>query len=63
MKDTYCNGIVNCKYCYEGECDFYAMGSGNPDDMPCISQANSDINEFRKWREEKYKSDMRGEKK
>lgn len=54
MNDTYCHGIVNCKYCYEGECDFFDMGSGNPDDMPCISQSISDINEFCKWREEKY---------
>ena len=61
--NTYCHGVVNCKYFYDGDCDFYSMGSGNPDDMPCLVQATKDIEEFRKWREEKYKADMRGEKK
>lgn len=24
-----------CKYNYDGECDFYSMGSGNDIDKPC----------------------------
>ena len=27
-----------CKYNYEGECDFYDMGSGNEIDMPCYRE-------------------------
>lgn len=27
-----------CKYNYEGECDFYDMGSGNDIDMPCYRE-------------------------
>jgi hypothetical protein len=53
--NTYCHGIVNCKYFYDGECDFYSMGSGNPDDMPCLVQAEEDIKAFREWREQKAK--------
>lgn len=26
----------NCKYCEEGECVFYSMGSGQMIDMPCF---------------------------
>lgn len=29
---------VKCKYNYEGECDFYDMGSGNEIDMPCYRE-------------------------
>ena len=36
----YCEvGGFNCKYCYKDVCDFFAMGSGEPNDMPCISNA------------------------
>ncbi len=27
-----------CKYNYDGECDFYDMGSGNEIDMPCYRE-------------------------
>ena len=27
-----------CKYNYDGECDFYNMGSGNEIDMPCYRE-------------------------
>ena len=27
-----------CKYNYNGECDFYYMGSGNEIDMPCYRE-------------------------
>lgn len=50
--NTYCHGVVNCKYFYEGDCNFYAMGSGNPDDMPCLSRALADIKAFHEWREQ-----------
>ena len=53
--NTYCHGVVNCKYFYDGECDFYSMGSGNPDDMPCLVRAEQDIKAFREWREQKAK--------
>ena len=33
----YCDvGNFNCKYCHDGDCDFFYMGSGNAQDMPCI---------------------------
>ena len=36
----YCEvGGFNCKYCYKEVCDFFAMGSGDPKDMPCVSNA------------------------
>lgn len=52
-EDTYCHGVVNCKYFEDGDCMFFSMGSGNPDDMPCLVRANNDIKAFREWREEK----------
>ena len=34
----YCDvGEFRCKYCYMGVCDFFAMGSGDVHDMPCVS--------------------------
>lgn len=34
----YCDvGEFSCKYCYKGVCDFFAMGSGDVYDMPCVS--------------------------
>ena len=59
-EDTYCHGVVNCKYFYDGDCNFYCMGSGNPDDMPCLIQANADIEAFRKWREEHENEEQKG---
>lgn len=55
--NTYCHGIVNCKY-YHDECVFMYMGSGNPDDMPCRVQEQSVISEFRKWKEEKEREEQ-----
>lgn len=52
-ENTYCHGVVNCKYFCDGECNFYDMGSGNPDDMPCLSRALADIKAFHEWREQK----------
>ena len=35
----YCNvGGFKCKYCYKGVCDFFCMGSGNTEDMPCVDE-------------------------
>ena len=56
--NTYCHGVVNCKYFYDGDCDFYSMGSGNPDDMPCLVQASADVKAFREWREQQEKGGM-----
>lgn len=60
--NTYCHGVVNCKYFYDGECDFYAMGSGNPDDMPCLVRAEETIKDFREWREQKAKEVKKNDK-
>lgn len=36
----YCNtGGFRCKYCYDDECTFFSMGSGNIKDLPCRSQS------------------------
>lgn len=53
--NTYCHGIVNCKY-YHDECTFMDMGSGYPDDMPCRVQEQKVIQELREWREERQKA-------
>lgn len=53
--NTYCHGIVNCKY-YHDECTFMDMGSGNPDDMPCRVQEQKVIQELQEWREERQKA-------
>ena len=50
--NTYCHGVVNCKY-YHDECTFMYMGSGDVDDMPCMVQQRQIIAEFRKYREMK----------
>ena len=49
--NTYCHGIVNCKY-YHEECIFMDMGSGNPDDMPCRVQ-EEELKAFREWKEKR----------
>lgn len=54
--NTYCHGVVNCKY-YHEECTFMYMGSGDPDDMPCLSRARRDLKAFREWREQKAKEE------
>lgn len=51
-ENRHCNGIINCKYDHGGECDFFYMGSGNKDDMPCISNGTRTVEEFRQWEEE-----------
>lgn len=56
-ENTYCHGIVNCKYYEDGECVFMDMGSGNPDDMPCLQLERETIEAFHKWREEKENND------
>lgn len=53
--NTYCHGIVNCKY-YHDECTFMAMGSGDPDDMPCRVREQQVIQEFNEWKEERQKA-------
>ena len=36
----YCDiGDFPCKYCEDGACVFFAMGSGDVNDMPCVSNA------------------------
>ena len=57
--NTYCHGIVNCKY-YHGECFFMDMGSGDPDDMPCRVQESEDLKAFREWREKREKEQKGG---
>ena len=33
--NTYCHGVINCKYFYDGECDFYSMhGRGRRGSVP-----------------------------
>lgn len=32
-----------CKWNYEGECDFYSMGSGDEIDMPCYRERYKEI--------------------
>lgn len=53
--NTYCHGVVNCKY-YHGECVFMDMGSGDPDDMPCRVREQQVIQEFNEWQEERQKA-------
>ena len=36
MSDFCSKEGFNCKYCEEGECVFYSMGSGQMIDMPCF---------------------------
>lgn len=36
MSDFCLKEGFNCKYCEEGECVFYSMGSGQMIDMPCF---------------------------
>ena len=62
-ENRYCNGIINCKYDYDGECMFFYNGSGNKNDMPCLQQSEKYISEFRAWRAKKYGADMRGGRK
>ena len=41
----YCSvGKFRCKYCYDGECYFFDMGSGNISDLPCRNRNNSTDN-------------------
>lgn len=35
MSDFCDVGGFNCKYCHDGECAFFDMGSGSISDMPC----------------------------
>lgn len=40
----YCSvGKFRCKYCFEGECTFFYMGSGNMSDLPCGNRDTSDF--------------------
>lgn len=53
--NTYCHGVVNCKY-YHGDCFFMDTGSGDPDDMPCRARENEILQDFREWKEERQKA-------
>lgn len=39
-------GGFNCKYCHDGECTFFYMGSGNTSDMPCANRRNYSFDEM-----------------
>lgn len=45
-----------CKYNYDGECDFYSMGSGDEIDMPCYSESEWGIRNERETESEEVQT-------